>query len=43
MLLAFFGHRLSHLLGWLEPHYLRWTQLPRCPGRKSHPSSLTQA
>ena len=29
MLLAFLAHLLSGLLGWLEPHYLRWTQLPR--------------
>ena len=29
MLLAFFAHLRSRLLGWLEPHYLRWTQLPQ--------------
>ena len=29
MLLAFLAHLLSGLLGWPEPHYLRWTQLPR--------------
>ncbi len=28
MLHAFFAHLISHLLGWLEQHYLRWTQLP---------------
>jgi hypothetical protein len=28
MLLAFFAQLISHLLGWLEQHYLRWTQLP---------------
>lgn len=29
MLLAFFGHLLSQLLGWVEPLYLHWTQLPQ--------------
>ncbi len=29
MFLASFAHLRSRLLGWLELHYLRWTQLPR--------------
>jgi putative transposase len=29
MLLAFFGHFLSPILGWLESLYLQWTELPQ--------------